>query len=103
MCVHSYKNHSDVVTAVALSPDSQMIASCSQDNTVKIWDIVAGKLMKTLEGSRSLGVKDLAFNPQKYCLAASGGDRRIRYWDLQTFELLGITTPDNVPSMKITF
>jgi WD40 repeat protein len=45
------------------------------DKTVKLWDIVAGKLLKSLEGSRSLGVKDLAFNPVKYCLAASGGDR----------------------------
>ena len=62
------------MTAVALSPDSSLIASCSNDNSVKIWDIVAGKLLKSLEGSKSLGVKDIAFNPTKFCLAASGGD-----------------------------
>jgi len=65
-----------------LSPDSSLIASCSNDNSVKIWDIVAGELMKSLEGSWSLGVKDLAFNPVKFCLAVSGGDWRIRYYDL---------------------
>ena len=60
-----------------MSPDSQLIASCSLDGQVKIWDIVAGKLMKSLEGSKALGVKDVAFNPNDFCLAAAGGDRRI--------------------------
>lgn len=61
--MHTFKNHSEIVTAVALSPDSSLIASCSKDNTVKIWDIVAGKLQKSLEGSKSLGVMDICFNP----------------------------------------
>ena len=63
-----------MITAVELSPDSSLIASSSLDNTVKIWDIVAGKLIKTLEGSKTLGVKHLCFNPVKFCLASSGGD-----------------------------
>jgi katanin p80 WD40 repeat-containing subunit B1 len=62
-CVSTFKNHSEIVNAVALSPDSSLIASCSHDNQVKIWDIVGGKLLKSLEGSKSLGVKDIAFNP----------------------------------------
>lgn len=89
------------MTAVALSPDSSLIASCSNDNSVKIWDIVGGKLLKSLEGSKSLGVKDIAFNPTKFCLAASGGDRRIRYYDLQDFNLITTTSTDMTPSMKI--
>ena len=75
--MHTFKNHSEIVNSVALSPDSSLIASCSNDGSVKIWDIVAGKLMKSLEGSKTLGVKDLAFNPTKFCLAVSGGDRKI--------------------------
>jgi WD40 repeat protein len=34
-----YANHSDVVTCAAISPDSQLLATGSDDATVQIWSI----------------------------------------------------------------
>ena len=34
--------HTDWVTHIAVSPDKKLMASCSRDNTVKLWDIGAG-------------------------------------------------------------
>jgi WD40 repeat protein len=40
------------VWAVAFSPDVKMLASGSQDGTVKIWEVRTGICLKTLWGHR---------------------------------------------------
>ena len=80
----TFKGHEDQITGVDISPDNQYLASSSLDGTVKIWDTWAGKWIKTFAASTVLGVKAICFNPAQYCVAASCGDRRIRYYDLNT-------------------
>jgi WD40 repeat protein len=38
------------VNSVAFSPDGSMIASGSDDNTIKLWRVSDGALLRTLEG-----------------------------------------------------
>ena len=35
--------HEDAVTSVALSSDGQLVVSCSDDNTIRIWSVRTGK------------------------------------------------------------
>jgi hypothetical protein len=46
--IHTITGHSDTVTAVAISPDSQILASVSWDNTIKVWELSSGNLLHTL-------------------------------------------------------
>lgn len=48
-CATTLEGHSDIVTSVAFSPDSQRIASASWDETVKIWDVDTGQCITTLK------------------------------------------------------
>lgn len=82
--IRTFKGHEDQITGVSISPDNQFVASSSLDGTVKIWDICSDKIMKTFAASTVLGVKAISFNPAQYWVAASWGDRRIRYYDLNT-------------------
>jgi len=42
--------HNDSVYAIAFSPDGKTAASGSNDNTVKLWNVVTGKEIGTLKG-----------------------------------------------------
>ena len=44
--------HSSAVRAVTWNPDGSMLASGSEDNTIKLWDAQSGKVNSTLSGHR---------------------------------------------------
>ena len=54
--------HTDSVTSVAFSPDGTRLVSGSDDKTIKHWDVLSGKLIRTLEG-HSDKVRSVAFSP----------------------------------------
>ncbi len=72
--------HSDTVTCVAFSPDSQLLASGSWDQTVKLWHVPTRQLLGTLP-SHDERVNSVAFSPDGRILATSGDDA-VRLWNV---------------------
>ncbi|KAJ5724568.1 hypothetical protein N7493_006296 [Penicillium malachiteum] len=81
--LQTLEGHSDSVWSVAFSPDSQTVASGSDDKTIKLWDTKTGKELQTLEG-HSDSVQSVAFSPDGQTVASGSSDMTIKLWDTKT-------------------
>lgn len=77
-----FSGHYGNVLGVKFSPDGEMIASGSQDNTIRLWKR-NGSLSATLDekrGGHKGAVHAVAFSPDGQLLASASADRTIKLW-----------------------
>lgn len=60
-----------------------MLASGSEDYSVKLWDVRSGKELRTLSGHGDKVIA-VAFSPDGRTLASGGNDGTIRMWDISS-------------------
>ncbi|KAL6756673.1 WD40-repeat-containing domain protein [Haematococcus lacustris] len=82
-CMHTLKEHTDVVKAVALSLDGRIIVSGSNDKTIRVWDVTTGRCIHTLVG-HSRYVDCVALSPNGKIMFSGSRDKTLRVWDLAT-------------------
>jgi WD40 repeat protein len=68
---------------VAFSPDGQLVASTSDDKTVRLWEAATGTFRSTLEGHSDY-VRAVAFSPDGQLVASASGDKTVRLWEAAT-------------------
>jgi beta-lactamase regulating signal transducer with metallopeptidase domain len=85
-----------IITTLAFSADSKMLATGSFDRTVRIWNAKTGKCLRILKGHEG-NVEAVAFSPKGKLLASAGGDNialdigtEIRLWNPETGKCLAM-------------
>jgi WD40 repeat protein len=92
------EGHKAAVTSVAISPDSQRAASAGADGTTRIWNLLTGKLLAEIPGSRT-PVHAVAFAPDSKKLATAGADKIVRLWDLSILKTDSIVISKEAKSL----
>jgi WD40 repeat protein len=77
------KAHAFGVYSVAFSPDGKTLASGNHDETIQLWDVKIGVVLRTLRGHTSW-VRAVSFSPDGKTLASGSRDRTIKLWDVKT-------------------
>ena len=78
--------HKNLVSCITFSPDGKILASGSEDNTIRLWDANTGQHKKTLTGHTNR-VNSVAFSPDGKTLASGSLDGSIYLWDVTRGEL----------------
>lgn len=81
--------HSSWVQAISFSPDGQLLASGSNDQTIRLWNVHTGQCLKTLSGHSSW-VQGMGFSPDGQLLASGSNDQTIRLWNVHTGQCLNV-------------
>ncbi|MBE8968313.1 hypothetical protein IQ277_19435 [Nostocales cyanobacterium LEGE 12452] len=72
--------HTAPVRALTLSASGQVLASGSDDKTIKLWNATTGALLYTLTGHRE-GIKSIVFTPDEQTLISTSFDNTIKFWN----------------------
>lgn len=80
-----FQAHSKYLLRTLLSPNGQLLATCSADKTIKIWNMgpQTATLDKTLVGHQRW-VWDMAFSADSAYLVSASSDHYARLWELAT-------------------
>src|SRR5579884_669738 len=78
--LYTYRGHTDAVRGIAWSPDSQRLASASNDQTIHVWDVVTGDHLFTYRGHTD-AVRAVAWSPNGKHIASASDDHTVQVWD----------------------
>lgn len=87
----AFVGHTDGIRTIDISFDGKTLASGSNDNTVKLWDVATRKNTATFNG-HSDQVYSVAFNNDASILASGSKDKTIILWDVATEEPIHLLT-----------
>ncbi|MEM9217540.1 MAG: TIR domain-containing protein [Cyanobacteria bacterium P01_F01_bin.150] len=76
--INRLDGHKNNISHAEYSPDGQLIASSSEDGTVKVWT-KDGQLLHTLQHGES--VRSVTFSPDGSHLASASADETVRLWN----------------------
>ncbi|MEU7853117.1 WD40 repeat domain-containing protein [Nonomuraea sp. NPDC049141] len=83
--------HTDVITALALSPDGKTVATSGSDNRVRLFDVTTRREIPGPSNTSQVGlVSVLAFSPNGQRLAFVAADNSIKLWDVPDRHAVGV-------------
>jgi U3 small nucleolar RNA-associated protein 13 len=94
--------HQKYINVVRVSPNDKMIASSSQDKTIKIWNSSDLMLVLTLTGHKK-GVWDCSFSPVDKLLVSASGDKTVKVWNLTNGTCIATLSGHLTSLVKVSF
>ena len=81
---YTLQGHRAKITKLTVHPIYSLVASASEDVSIRLWDYEQGEHERTLKGHSGI-INFLAFNQNGSLLASCSSDLTIKVWNLETF------------------
>ncbi|KAF9916772.1 hypothetical protein BX616_002848 [Lobosporangium transversale] len=78
--LHILEGHTSFILFLTFSHSGEQIATCSHDNTIRLWDTQSGQLINIFFG-HSRYVLSVAYSPSGHQIASFSDDQTVRLWD----------------------
>jgi WD40 repeat protein len=99
--------HDREVTSVAIAPGGKLLASGSEDGTVRLWDVNSREVRAVLEMPNRPPIHSVAFSPAGETLAAGGGvpekPGEVFLWDVAARKLIAQLRGHKYPVLSVAF
>ena len=93
-CIATLTDHSDWVSDLAISPDSQTLIGSSFDKTLQLWNLQTREPIAILAEHTSPAIA-IALTPDGKFLASGSWDKTIKLWDLGKQKAIATLTDDS--------
>jgi WD40 repeat protein len=80
---YRHEGHTDGIRAIAFDPSSRLLATGSEDQTIRLWHAGTGECLAVLSGHTNW-VRSIAFSPDGSLLASCSEDQTIRVWNVES-------------------
>ena len=85
--LRSFVGHHDIVADAELSPDGELLASCSYDHKIIVWRVRDGRKLREITGHNG-AVFDIEFSPDGAVLASASADETVKLWNVASGQRL---------------